>query len=1413
MSYAVLYKANETDFNTLGLGVLRDAISPLVTEERNGQFELSMSYPVDGALFDEIKNDRIIKADAGQKLKAQRFKIIRITKPAGGIVKVYAEHVSYLSQDLALKPSVSYNGNATQALTTWKNNIVDDHPFTIFSDIQTTGSGGWAIDKVENARRALGGVAGSILDTYGGEYRFDNYHIGLYANRGNDSGALIAYGKNLTDIEQKEEIANTYTSIYPYTNIRDEEGNESLLTLPEYFVDSEYTSNYARRKIKTINFQQDDITTVEQLRERAEQYIVDNDIGVPSVNLTVKFVDLSKTLDYKDLALVEEINLCDQVTVYYEKLGIRQKAKVIKTVWNVALDRYEELVIGKARANLSQSIGTTVDGKLETVVTDLNSVRISADGKTKIFTGIGEPIATNINDLWYKPVGDGEVEMYIWNGVIWSLQAFSGISEATKKVEGAVQVADGAKEDALQAILDAKAAFNKAVDANGIATTVRDDLEAIELIPGPKGDAGVSTYVHLAYANSADGATDFSIVDSNRLYIGMYIDTLELDSTSPSKYKWSLIKGADGAQGIQGIAGVDGRTPYLHIAYATNATGTTGFSTTDAVGKTYIGQYTDYTSADSTNPALYKWTLIKGDTGAQGLQGLQGADGAQGIAGVSSYTHIAYSTSPTGSTGFSTSNSVGATYVGMYVDSNPTDSETPSAYNWTLIKGADGSQGIQGPTGANGQTSYLHIAYATNSTGTTGFSTTDSLAKTYIGQYTDFVSADSTNPALYSWTLIKGADGADGEGVVSITQYYYKSNSPTGLVGGSWTTAQPSWTNGTYIWSKTVVVYTDKPQYESTPVCISGKDGNENYTWIKYAPTKDTNISDMVDTPSATTKFIGMAYNKKTATESNVKSDYVWTSALEDVQSEIYDLRIIANSANLAASGKNTVYRGGTKPSTGRIGDIWFQQTAGGFTTYVHDGTDYIKSALDGSAIGGVINFGNVTAQNFDANSITTGNLQIDRGLKIKNGANTVMETVGGNVQMTVDNLLIGGKTPDQIAIEKSNSQFFLNAENAGLVSYDSSGEPVSIFKTSTDGTAYIAGKNIVLDGDTVIDGSLTVTDTIFADTMDITKFKTGTFNAANINVINMDANAITTGSLRADIVQAGFDGIAQGVSMTADGLKAVTANGEYSIVENGGVSFYASDGSKTGSIESGYNAADVSNGVSIFLQPGKFFTVGRKQPNGKYDRFIHVPENEDVIELDRILNMMHREIRYVNNILMQGTSTSPGGRIFDVEGILALGGYNRTDLGWFNGTGIMPVLQLLYQELRVFGTLNMNGNVITNQSDIRLKDKVVDAVVDPFSVIEKMRFINFEWDATNPYNEKKPTGEQFGMEAQYAPFLAVKDQGSNYLSIDMGKQVNINSMSLQRMISEIKTLKEENTETKKELADLKQLLIDRGVI
>jgi phage minor structural protein len=298
-------------------------------------------------------------------------------------------------------------------------------------------------------------------------------------------------------------------------------------------------------------------------------------------------------------------------------------------------------------------------------------------------------------------------------------------------------------------------------------------------LPGVKGEAGESSYTHIAYATNSTGTSGFSVSDPvNKTYIGIYVDQTSTDSNDPSKYKWTLIKGAKGDQGTPGPTGEDGLTPYLHIAYATNSNGTSGFSVSDSTGKTYIGTYTDYVQNDSVDPSDYNWTLIKGekgdkgdkgDPGERGLQGIQGPKGDQGIQGPTgpdgktSYTHIAYATNSTGTTGFSTSDPTNKTYIGMYTDFTATDSTTPSKYKWTLIKGADGNQGIPGPTGSDGKTSYLHLAYANNSTGTSGFSTTVSTGKTYIGQYTDFTSADSTDPTRYKWTLIKGDKGDTGD--------------------------------------------------------------------------------------------------------------------------------------------------------------------------------------------------------------------------------------------------------------------------------------------------------------------------------------------------------------------------------------------------------------------------------------------------------------------------------------------------------------------------------------------------------------------------------------------------------------------------------------------------------------------------
>lgn len=425
MSNPILYAANETNFNHLGLGVLSDAVSCLVTEERNGLFELEMKYPINGLHYNDLQNDRLLKSDAGHLLKNQRFKIIRVSKPMKGMVTVYAEHISYLAQDLSLKPDIPYSGNASVALGTWATSLVDEHPFSTFSDVTTIASGLWSMADVDNARQALGGVRGSILDSYGGEFRFDNYHIALYAQRGFDSGALIAYGRNLTELTQEETIDSTYTSIYPYAIYTDDNEKEHTITLPEYFIDSEHVSKFARRKILKKDFSEDEITTVSALRNRAQSYITANNLGVPKVNLKLKFIDLAKVLSSRDIQEIEEIGLCDLVTVYFEKFDIQTKAKIIRIIWDTLRDRYDSIEVGDARTSLSKSIDASVDEKIEHVDKRINRVQIAANGKNKVYRGPDEPTNGNKGDLWYKPVGDGEVEMYIHNGSLFVLEAYS----------------------------------------------------------------------------------------------------------------------------------------------------------------------------------------------------------------------------------------------------------------------------------------------------------------------------------------------------------------------------------------------------------------------------------------------------------------------------------------------------------------------------------------------------------------------------------------------------------------------------------------------------------------------------------------------------------------------------------------------------------------------------------------------------------------------------------------------------------------------------------------------------------------------------------------------------------------------------------------------------------------------------
>ncbi|MGX9845294.1 phage tail spike protein [Streptococcus iniae] len=317
-----------------------------------------------------------------------------------------------------------------------------------------------------------------------------------------------------------------------------------------------------------------------------------------------------------------------------------------------------------------------------------------------------------------------------------------------------------------------------------------------------------------------------SVTDTVTLTVAAYIgnDEVAVDEIS-------FVNVVDGKLGTPGTPGRDGRTPYVHTAWANNATGTDGFSIDSSINKLYIGIYTDFEPNDSTDPTKYKWTKIKGDKGdkgdpgQRGLDGLQGEKGEQGIPGKNGidgrtqYTHIAYSNSADGSKDFSLSAS-DRSYIGMYVDFNATDSDTPSDYNWTLVKGSDGANGVAGKAGADGRTPYLHIAYSTSNNGSQGFSTTDSTNKTYIGTYTDYTQSDSQDYRVYKWTLIKGSDG---NGIANVTNYYLATAASTGITENSsgWTTTPQSMTEEKrYLWNYRVELYTNGTSKTTAPVII-----------------------------------------------------------------------------------------------------------------------------------------------------------------------------------------------------------------------------------------------------------------------------------------------------------------------------------------------------------------------------------------------------------------------------------------------------------------------------------------------------------------------------------------------------------------------------------------------------------------
>ena len=604
-------------------------------------------------------------------------------------------------------------------------------------------------------------------------------YINVYKKRGNDSGITLTIGKEVSGFRIKSSIADLATA-YRCTG-GTPEGSENPITLDGYKYDDgdfHVSGNYVMSRKALEKWSRYQIKT-----EKKE-----NDVG--HIVKTFAYDTTSKS-ELCNRAVSSLKKICDEAVTYeVELLYLPDGVKVGDTVSIVDDDDNTYLTARLLKLETSES-NDTKEAELGDYVRQESGI----DEKVIELAERFEKIAKNRNFYTWTAFADDE------NGTGISANAYGKdyLGIATNRLTKEADLSDPMQY-----------------------TWVK--IKGEQGIPGTAGKDGKTTYFHMKYSAVPNPTSYSDMTETPNKYIGTYVDYELDDSTDPSKYTWGKFQGdngEDGADGIPGKNGENGETSYVHFAYATSADGKTGFSTTDTVGKTYMGQYADFEKKDSMDPSSYSWTKIKGETGAKGekgdkgdpgeqgprgLQGLQGEKGEQGIPGPTgaigpqglqgptgpqgpqgvkgntgpqgpqgsagkdgangktSYFHIKYSpvANPTSA---SQMTETPDTYIGTYVDYTEADSTDPKKYTWYRFQGLQGAQGIQGipgTNGINGKTSYLHIKYS-NDGGKTFTSNSGETVGDYIGICTDYNVGDPSSVGSYTWAKIKGDTGSKGD--------------------------------------------------------------------------------------------------------------------------------------------------------------------------------------------------------------------------------------------------------------------------------------------------------------------------------------------------------------------------------------------------------------------------------------------------------------------------------------------------------------------------------------------------------------------------------------------------------------------------------------------------------------------------
>lgn len=396
LQYPVLFESSESDFATQGIGVLTDCLSVEVTNEFNELPELKLDYLATGDIANELVKDRIIMADVGEGYLKQLFRVDSVKKSIDNKIEVTASHILNDLSYNTLKQNINASAvTPVAAFNLLKNQLEQPEPkLKMISSITGTTNISWDMAKIDNAKKALGGADGSLLQMFKGEYLFDNYTIHYERTIGTKTGKVIEYGKDLVQVNQEENIEETYNAIKPFTKVGSGD-DEKIVYLPERIIKTSNAANFEKLRVLTKDFPQDKIETVDQLRTRTNRYISDNKVGIPKVTLQFEIADIKD-----DLGFVDELKMGDEVTVYFANLDIDTTARVIKTVWDGLLHRYKTVSIGDKPTTTSDyqteqnNHINNVDKNVEQTNKDVADLKASDKDKQQLM----DELKKNVND-------------------------------------------------------------------------------------------------------------------------------------------------------------------------------------------------------------------------------------------------------------------------------------------------------------------------------------------------------------------------------------------------------------------------------------------------------------------------------------------------------------------------------------------------------------------------------------------------------------------------------------------------------------------------------------------------------------------------------------------------------------------------------------------------------------------------------------------------------------------------------------------------------------------------------------------------------------------------------------------------------------------------------------------------------